>query len=73
MLVMLSLLVRKYSQLFISAHILKILFFIPEVFHSNSGINGIRRPIGDADYYINGGTSQPECSCELSVKLSHYQ
>lgn len=33
-----------------------------EVFHSNGGQLGMFRPIGDTDYYINNGRTQPECA-----------
>lgn len=38
-----------------------------EVFHSNGGQLGIFTPIGDVDYYINNGRSQPECSGKGNV------
>lgn len=36
-----------------------------EVFHSNGDQLGIFNPIGDADYYINNGKIQPECTCKI--------
>lgn len=56
---------KTIGTLVISSYLMDL--FISEVFHSNAGINGIRRPIGDADYYINGGTTQPECTCESTA------
>jgi Lipase len=41
-----------------------------EIFHSNGDQLGIFNPVGDIDYYINNGKTQPECSCKLlSIKL----
>lgn len=33
-----------------------------EVFHSNGGVLGIFNPIGDINFYINNGKTQPECA-----------
>lgn len=35
-----------------------------EVFHSNGGNLGLFNPIGDINYYVNNGRTQPECSCK---------
>ena len=49
-----------------------------EVFHTNAEILGYRYPIGDIDFYINGGYRQPQCASNdtfgvcshgLSIKL----
>ena len=32
-----------------------------EVFHTNAEVLGFRYPIGDIDFYINGGYTQPQC------------
>ena len=32
-----------------------------EVLHTNTKILGIKKPIGDVDFYINGGAKQPYC------------
>ena len=32
-----------------------------EVFHTNAESYGFRYPIGDIDFYINGGYKQPQC------------
>lgn len=42
-----------------------------EVIHTNSGFYGMRAPIGDADYYINGGEKQPGCGFDFLKICSH--
>lgn len=45
------------------------------VFHSNGGQLGIFPRIGDLDYYINNGVTQPECSTNSNNvnECSHYR
>lgn len=42
-----------------------------EVIHTNAGFYGIQTPIGDADYYINGGEKQPGCGFDILRICSH--
>lgn len=43
------------------------------IFHSNGGQLGIFTRIGDLDYYINNGVTQPECSTTNVNECSHYR
>lgn len=42
-----------------------------EVIHTNAGFYGIQDPIGEADYYINGGKKQPGCGLDFLKMCSH--
>lgn len=42
-----------------------------EVLHTNGGLLGMLEPIGDADYYINGGEKQPGCGFDMLRVCSH--
>ena len=45
-----------------------------EVFHSNGGQLGFFTRIGDADFYINKGKTQPECEGNANTNsCSHYR
>lgn len=43
------------------------------IFHSNGGQLGIFSRLGDIDYYINNGVSQPECATNNINECSHYR
>lgn len=42
-----------------------------EVIHTNGGILGIFAPLGDADFYPNGGMRQPGCGKDVAGVCSH--
>jgi len=42
-----------------------------EVIHSNGNILGFGDPIGDADFYPNGGNYQPGCGTDLTGSCAH--
>ncbi|XP_055844215.1 phospholipase A1 VesT1.02-like [Episyrphus balteatus] len=42
-----------------------------EVIHTNGGMLGYLEPIGNADFYANGGKSQPGCPFDLVGLCSH--
>jgi pimeloyl-ACP methyl ester carboxylesterase len=42
-----------------------------EVIHTAGGIVGFFDPIGDADFYPNGGRSQPGCGLDVSGSCAH--
>lgn len=44
-----------------------------EVFHSNGGQLGFFKRIGDVDFYINDGKTQPECAGSSDASCSHYR
>lgn len=44
-----------------------------EIFHSNGGQLGMFARIGDIDYYINNGKTQPECTSLTDANCSHYR
>lgn len=44
-----------------------------EIFHSNGGQLGMFRRIGDIDYYLNNGKTQPECKIITDANCSHYR
>ncbi|CRK90501.1 CLUMA_CG004131, isoform A [Clunio marinus] len=43
-----------------------------EVFHSNGDQLGMFNPIGNIDYYVNDGKTQPEC-VDKNIDCSHYR
>lgn len=48
-----------------------------EIIHTGASHNGIWAPIGHADYYVNGGRSQPACAslidmCHSSMAAYYY-
>lgn len=42
-----------------------------ESIHTNAGLLGFDLPIGDANFYPNGGSSQPGCTIDLAGNCSH--
>ncbi|XP_058065520.1 phospholipase A1 VesT1.02-like [Anopheles bellator] len=42
-----------------------------EVIHTNGGLLGFDLPIGQADFYPNGGRSQPGCGVDLAGTCAH--
>lgn len=42
-----------------------------EVIHTNGGLLGFLNPIGDSDFYPNGGKSQPGCGIDLVGSCAH--
>jgi len=44
-----------------------------EIFHSNGGRLGMNARIGDIDYYLNNGKTQPECTVATDANCSHYR
>lgn len=42
-----------------------------EVIHTNGGLLGILEPLGDADFYPNGGMRQPGCGKDIAGVCSH--
>lgn len=42
-----------------------------EIIHTDRGVQGFSKPIGDADFYPNWGKSQPGCGSDLSGACSH--
>lgn len=42
-----------------------------EVLHTNGGMLGFTTPIGDSDFYPNGGKSQPGCGIDLLGSCAH--
>ncbi|KAL5280573.1 hypothetical protein ACFFRR_004518 [Megaselia abdita] len=42
-----------------------------EVIHTCAGWLGFLKPIGHADFYVNGGKQQPECGADFSGSCSH--
>jgi hypothetical protein len=44
-----------------------------EVFHSNGGQLGFFKRLGDVDFYINSGRTQPECAGSADVNCAHYR
>lgn len=43
-----------------------------EVIHTNGGSMGIMKPIGDADFYVNGGMSQPKSYLDMIYGLGSH-
>lgn len=41
------------------------------VIHTNDGVMGFGTPMGDVDYYPNGGSTQAGCGIDLSGSCSH--
>lgn len=44
-----------------------------EVFHSNGGSLGFFKLLGDVDFYLNSGKTQPECAGSTDINCSHYR
>ncbi|KAJ8916045.1 hypothetical protein NQ315_010913 [Exocentrus adspersus] len=42
-----------------------------QVIHTNGGLLGFRGPLGHADYYPNGGSSQPGCGVDIIGGCAH--
>ncbi|XP_055633799.1 lipase member H-like [Toxorhynchites rutilus septentrionalis] len=42
-----------------------------EIIHTNGGILGFRDPLGSADFYPNGGITQPGCGLNIGGLCSH--
>lgn len=42
-----------------------------QVIHTNGGLLGFGRSIGDSDFYPNGGSSQPGCGVDLAGTCAH--
>ncbi|XP_065073522.1 phospholipase A1 VesT1.02-like, partial [Ochlerotatus camptorhynchus] len=42
-----------------------------EVIHTNAGLLGFDLPIGQADFYPNGGRSQPGCGVDIAGTCAH--
>uniref|UniRef100_A0A182MDA1 Lipase domain-containing protein n=1 Tax=Anopheles culicifacies TaxID=139723 RepID=A0A182MDA1_9DIPT len=42
-----------------------------EVIHTNGGLLGFDLPLGQADFYPNGGRSQPGCGVDLAGTCAH--
>lgn len=42
-----------------------------EVIHTNGGVFGFKSPIGDSDFYLNGGRRQPGCRVPIVYTCSH--
>ncbi|XP_032305481.1 vitellogenin-1 [Drosophila ananassae] len=42
-----------------------------EVIHTNGGTLGFTKTIGQADFYMNGGKSQPGCGFDITGSCSH--
>lgn len=42
-----------------------------EIIHTNGNTLGFNDPIGDTDFYPNGGSSQPGCGIDISGNCAH--
>ncbi|XP_018568068.1 pancreatic triacylglycerol lipase-like [Anoplophora glabripennis] len=42
-----------------------------QVIHTNGGLKGFLSPIGDSDYYPNGGMRQPGCGLDIDGSCAH--
>lgn len=42
-----------------------------ECIHTNGNLNGFLEPLGDVDYYVNGGMYQPGCGIDIGGPCSH--
>ena len=42
-----------------------------EVLHTSTWFEGFKDPLGDVDFYVNGGGYQPECWPDITGKCSH--
>lgn len=42
-----------------------------DVLHTNAGVFGKIEPSGHADFYINGGQTQPACEQHKSICIRH--
>ncbi|XP_055844343.1 phospholipase A1-like [Episyrphus balteatus] len=42
-----------------------------ESIHTNGGLLGFLKPIGNADFYVNGGKSQPGCGLDVGGICAH--
>ncbi|XP_043258017.1 uncharacterized protein LOC122400559 [Colletes gigas] len=43
------------------------------IIHTNAGLLGYVKPIGDIDFYPNGGSNQKGCMLDLAGACSHYR
>lgn len=42
-----------------------------EIMHTNGGTQGFREPLGHADFFPNGGRSQPGCGLDVGGPCAH--